>query len=185
MTHLVNYRTVATFPLNGDLERAGGYSVLITEDENGNPVHGLPRFTLVDHTHGFHVIRSARTIGEAVAACLGNNGWAEHRCEPTDPEQSAAQLAESPNPQPVTVTAAEVRPGDCLWVDLPTAPAPWIGPEIVGVIAGAGAGTVTVRTINGGERTYSATEPVAVIRPAPMFEIVGSLTYDAATDTLS
>ncbi len=70
----INYRTVATFPLSGDV-KYGGYSVLITEDESGGFVRGLPHFTVCDHANGFSVVAGFETLAEAVQVCLANNGW--------------------------------------------------------------------------------------------------------------
>lgn len=71
----VIHRTVATFPLNGDLA-FGGYIVTITEDDRGEHVHGLPNFTVTDADTG-RVVWGCSTMRDALAYCLGRTGWGE------------------------------------------------------------------------------------------------------------
>lgn len=80
MIHTITHRTVAIFPLNGTLD-AGGYEILKTENELGEFVHGLPNFTVIDHSHGYRVIAGFETFGEAIALCLSNAGWGQHKIE--------------------------------------------------------------------------------------------------------
>jgi hypothetical protein len=63
--------------------------------------------------------------------------------------------------EPTTIPAARILPGDRLWVVPNRAPG-WAGPLITEVIRNLD--QITIHTVNGGERTFDATDRVAVIR---------------------
>jgi hypothetical protein len=72
ITTTVSYRLVATFPLSGE---GTGYSILRTEDERGEHVHGLPHYSIMFEGR---VIRGEDTFEDAIATCLRNAGWGHH-----------------------------------------------------------------------------------------------------------
>jgi hypothetical protein len=83
---VVKYRPVAEFPLSGGpVEETGGYRVLSTEDQNGEHVHGLPNYSVMEYLHyGYfpngqncRVKAGFATFEEAIALCLHNCGWGD------------------------------------------------------------------------------------------------------------